>query len=71
MGAAVVSCCNAPPIFEFGEHVLDLVAASVEVFVIGQFHLAVLFGGDARFDAAHYEGGAEPVAVIALIGDQA
>ena len=26
MGAAVIAHCNAPPVFEFSEHVFDLVA---------------------------------------------
>ena len=31
MGAAVVAGVDAPPVFEFAEHVLDLVALAMEL----------------------------------------
>ena len=36
MGAPVVSGCDAPPVLEFGEEVLDLVALTVEDLVVGE-----------------------------------
>ena len=37
MRAAVVAGVDAPPVFEFTEHVLDLVALTVEVVGDGYF----------------------------------
>ncbi len=71
MNAAVVSGCDAAPVFELCEHVLDLMSFAIEGSVIGQLNFPVFFRRDARFDAAHNEGSAEPVAVVALVGDQA
>jgi hypothetical protein len=43
---------DAPPVFDFGEQVLDQVALFVDRFVIVILHLAVGFWRDARGDAA-------------------
>lgn len=34
MGTAVVASVYAPPVFELGEHVLDLMALFIEYFVM-------------------------------------
>jgi hypothetical protein len=52
------------------EDVFDLVALAVEVRVVVVLDLAVLAGRDARGDAAFGQCGAEPVAVVALVGEQ-
>ena len=49
VGAAVVSGRDAPPIFQFAEHALDLVALLVEVFTVGVLCFPAL---DARVDAS-------------------
>ena len=41
MGAAVVACVDAPPVLEFAEHILDLVAALVEFLVEDVLDLSV------------------------------
>ena len=69
VGAA---CGDASPVLELGEHVLDLVALAVERFVIFQFQrlLAVFGRRDTRGGATLCQAIAEPVAVVAAIGDQ-
>ena len=51
MCATVITSCDAAPVFEFSEHVLDLVALLVESFVVFDLYLSVLLGRDARLDA--------------------
>jgi len=41
MGAAVVAGVDAAPVFEFAEHVLDLVALAVERAIMRDRHSAV------------------------------
>ncbi len=41
MGAAVVAGVDAPPVLEFAEHVLDLVALAVEHPVMGYLDFPV------------------------------
>ena len=45
MRASVISGCDAPPVVEFAEHVLDLVALLVDVGVVFDLLLAVFHGG--------------------------
>jgi hypothetical protein len=52
VGASVVSGCDAAPVLDPAEDVLDLVALAIEVFVVGVLDLAVLAGRDAWGDAA-------------------
>ena len=70
MGAAVVSGVDAAPIFESPEHVFDFVALLVEEGVIGDRDLPIGFRGDAGGDAALCEGGAEPIGIVALVGEK-
>ena len=70
MGAAVIACGDASPVLELGEHVLDLVALAVERFVIFQRLLAVFGMRDTGDGATLFQAVAEPVAVVAAIGDQ-
>ena len=70
MGAAVVSGVYAPPIFELSEHIFDPVALLVEEGVIGDGDLPIGFRWDADGDAALCEGGAEPIRVVALVGEK-
>ena len=52
------------------EHALDAVALLVEVCVVGDRRLAVRPARDAGLDLEIGQGLAEPVAVVALVGDQ-
>jgi hypothetical protein len=70
MGTAVIARGDASPVLELGEHILDLVALTVEHFVIFQW-LLTAFGRRDTWDCAVLgQTVAEPVAVIAAIGDQ-
>ncbi len=70
MGATVVSGVDAPPVFETAERVFDFVALFLEQGVIGDRDFAVGFGRNAGGDVALGEGGAEPVGVVTLVGQE-
>jgi len=70
VGASVVTGCNAPPILDPAEHVLDLVALPVELLVVGILDLAIGLGRDAGGNTLAVERGAQPVTVIALVTEQ-
>jgi hypothetical protein len=70
MGAAVVTGMDAPPVFEPSEHVFDFVALFVEDGVLGDGDLPIGFRGDADGDAALCESGAQPIGVIAFVGEK-
>ena len=70
MGASVVAGVDAAPVFEFAEHVLDLVALAVEGGVVGDWHFAVGLRRDAGGDAALSQRMAEPVGIVAAVGEQ-
>ena len=70
MGAAVIACGDASPVLELGEHVLDFVALAVKRFVIFQCFFAVFGRRDTGDGATLGEAIAEPVTVVAAIGDQ-
>jgi len=70
VGASVVSCCDASPVFDASEDVLDLVALPVELFVVAVLDLTVTQGRDAGSDAALGQGITEVIAVIASIAEQ-
>lgn len=60
---------DAPPVFEPGEEVFDLVALTVELFIEVSRHCAPPSRRDARGDALCRQGGAVFIAVIALVTD--
>ena len=70
MGAAVIAGGDAAPVLDPSEDVFDLVALAVEVLVVVVLDLAVLAGRDAWGGALRDQRGAEPVAVIAFVGEQ-
>ena len=70
MSAAVVTGMDAPPVLEPAEHVFDPVALFVEDGVVGNRGFAVGLRGDAGGEAALAEGGAQPIGVVALIGEK-
>jgi len=67
MSAPVVARCDAPPVFEFCEHVFDFVALPVERFVVRNISFSVLFGRDTRLNAFVTQGGSEPIGVVPAI----
>ncbi len=71
MGASVVAGGDAAPVFEAAKHALNLVAVFVECGVVFDRVLSMPASRDAGRDALGGQGGAEPVAVVAPIGDQA
>lgn len=70
MGASVVACCDATPVFDPAEQVLDLVALAVELLVVVILDLAIGLGRDAGGDALAVQRGAKPVTVIILVAKQ-
>lgn len=56
MCTSVVSCCDASPIFEFSEQVLDDVSFFVEFCIVGDLDLAVFTAGNDGIDAFLDEG---------------
>jgi len=50
LGASVVACCYAPPVFEAGKAVLDDVAFFVSRLVVSDWSLASFSGWDAGCD---------------------
>ena len=70
MCASVVSGCDAAPVLEASEHALDEVAAFVEALVVVDGLLAVVSARDAGLDVLLCERLAEPVTIVASVGDQ-
>ena len=70
MRAPVVSGCDPAPVLELAEHVLDFVALTVERLVELDGALAVLLRWNAGCDVSAGEFLAEPIRVIASIGEQ-
>ena len=70
MRASVVACCNASPVLQLGEQVLDLVTLTIEGLVVAERHFAAAARRDAGFDASGFQFLAEPGAVIAAIGNE-
>ena len=52
MGASVVACCHALPIFQAAERILDAVTLSVKGVVEGDLDFAVRHQWDAGLDPA-------------------
>ena len=70
MCASVVAGCDAAPVLDPAEDVLDLVALVLEILVIVDPDLAVGAWRDVRGDAAFGQSSPEPVAVVALVAQQ-
>lgn len=70
LGASVVAGVDPAPVLEFAEHVLDLVALTVDGVVVRDGLLAVCLSWNAEGDASLLQSGAEPVGIIAPVGEQ-
>lgn len=68
MGASIVAGVDASPVLEPTEHDLDLVALAVERPVMRDVDRAVSPGWNARGDTSLRQSRAEPVGVVALVG---
>jgi hypothetical protein len=68
--AAVVAGVDAPPVLQLAEHVLDLVALSVEQPVMRYLDFPVGFRWDTGFDLPVCKGVAQPVRIVTLVGQQ-
>ena len=70
MGASVVSCSDASPVFELSEHVLDFMPLLIKCPVI----IEGAFAAFDRRNTGHYPGlmesFSEPVAIVAPICEQ-
>ena len=67
MCAALISRCDAAPVFEFSEHGLDLVALHVESFVVFDLYSQALLGRYARLNAFTFQGLSEPNGIVTAI----
>ena len=70
MSASVVSCVDASPVLEAGEHVLDLVALAVEDGIVAGLDAVAGIGRDAGGDAALDQSLAEGGGGIGTVGQQ-
>jgi hypothetical protein len=70
MCASIVARGDAPPVFQFGEHVLDLMALAMEGFIIVEWLLAAFGWRDTGYGALISQRVAEPGAIVAAIGKQ-
>lgn len=68
--ASIVSSSDPPPVLDFGEHVLDLVAIFVESHIVSDGVFSAFGGRDAWCDPPGLENGSEAVAVVSPISDQ-
>ena len=51
MSASVIACVNAPPVFEFSEHIFHFMTLSIEIFIEASGQYPSLSWRDARRDA--------------------
>lgn len=61
---------DAPPVFEAGEEVLDLVALSIEPGVVTMLDTVLGMGRDARRDAAFFQGVSERYGTVGAVSEQ-
>src|SRR3546814_1921948 len=67
--APIVACCDPSPVLEAAEHDLDAVAAFVAALVVFDGLAAYFPARDAGRDALFLQGIAEPVGIIAPVGE--
>jgi len=70
VSASVIAGWDLAPALDPAEDVFDLVALAVEFGVVMVLDLAVLARRDARGRAFRDERGAEPVVVVAFVGQE-
>jgi|GEM_PF-4114735 len=70
MGATVISCCHAPPVFQSAKHVFDFMPLFIQGFAISRRKVAALSGRNTGRYSFGLEGGTKFVAVIAFVTNQ-
>ena len=70
MGASVVSGCDASPVLDPAEHVLDAITLSIQFLVVFSRVLPFGAGRYAGRDSDFFQSVAEPVGVVAAIRKQ-
>ena len=70
VGATVVSGRDPSPVLEPAEHALDAIALFVSLLIVFDWFISAGPAGNAGFDAETCQGFTEPIAVIALVGDE-
>lgn len=70
LDASVVAGVDAAPVLEFAEHVLDFVTLAIEGCIVRDGHFAVGLRRDAGFDPTLGQGMAEPVGIVAPVGER-
>ena len=70
MGTSIVAGVDAAPVLELAEHVLDAVTLAIEKPVVRDRDIPGGLGGDARRDALGDQRVAEPIGVVAPVGEQ-
>lgn len=70
MGTSIVAGCDATPVLDPAEHVFDAMSLLVEDIVIGRGFFAVFARRNAGRNPLFFQSIAEPVGVIAAIGQQ-
>ena len=67
-GASIIACGDAPPVLEFSKEDFDLVPMTIERLVVIDRRLAAFGRWGAGLCPTRFERCAEPVAVIAPVG---
>ena len=70
MGASIVSCCHAPPVFQSAKHVFDFMSLFIPGFAISGWKVAALPRRNTGRYSFGLEGGTEFVAVITFVTNQ-
>jgi len=70
MRAAIVAGCDASPVLEFSEHILDFVALFVESRVVFDLLPAIFLWRNTRLDPFVLQGFPEPIGIIATIREK-
>ena len=67
MCAAVIASCDAPPVFKFAKHILDLMALFVENFVVFDLYFSIFLRRNTGLDAFVLQDLPEPIRIITAI----
>jgi len=70
MGAAVISGCDAPPVFEPSKHDLDFVPLFIELLTKISWRASAFTRRNTGLNAFGGESAAKLIAIVALVADQ-
>jgi len=68
VSASVITHGDTPPVFEFSEHIFNLVPFFIKLFIVCYGCFSIFPWRDARRNPFFHQGCPEPVRVIAAIG---